>query len=175
MIIVGLAPEQKLSALEQKHSHSRKKDAREAQHREVLPATNAAEPIAPVSWPLIDKTDSAKYNWGAQGLLVGRGAPLHDGVAPGPRGTCASTTPSRALDLVMAASTAGPAPRTPLLLPTPLDAITCGASLRTRHQLAVHARVRPRRLLGPVTTSPLCPATTLTSLATTCSHPASTH
>ena len=35
MIIVGLAPEQKLSALEQKHSHSRKKDAREAQHREV--------------------------------------------------------------------------------------------------------------------------------------------
>ena len=35
MIIVGLAPEQKLSALEQKNSHSRKKDAREAQHREV--------------------------------------------------------------------------------------------------------------------------------------------
>ena len=111
------------------HSHSRTQNQR---GRRALPATNAAEPIAPVSWPLIDKTDSAKYNWGAQGLLVGRGAPLHDGVAPGPRGTCASTTPSRALDLVMAASTAGPAPRTPLLLSHFTRSDHRGASLPAR-------------------------------------------
>ena len=84
------------------------------------------------------KMDSAKYNGRAQGLLVGRGAPLHNG-RPGPRGTCASMTPSRALDLVMAASTAGPAPRTPLLLPTPLDAITAEqASARDTSSLCTH-------------------------------------
>ena len=58
-------------------------------------------------------------------------------------------TPSRALDLVMAASTAGPAPRTPLLLPTPLDAITAEqASARDTsspctHEYAHHVAAVP--------------------------------
>jgi hypothetical protein len=51
---------------------------KEEDEQEILLATNAAEPLAPISW-LTYSLDWTSYSRGEQGLLIGHGASLHAG------------------------------------------------------------------------------------------------